>query len=560
MFETIFIDVLNMSYIGSIVIWVVLLARLLLKKAPKKYTYILWSVVLLRLIFPFSFNSALNLLPFNPNPIPADLSLTPTPQIITGISTVDVPINNALPTPEIVASVNPLQIIISIGVIIWIIGILALLIYGISSYLKLKHHLKSAILEKDNIYISSTILTPFVLGLIKPKIYLPVNLDDAEKKHILLHEQTHIKRFDHVIRFISYFVLAIHWFNPLVWVAFYLSGNDMEMACDEAVINQLGYEIKKNYSQSLLNLATGKQNLRISPLAFGEGNPKRRIKNILNLKKPTFYVIVIVVILLAATMIGLITNPFDDSPWLTANEIVNTFEAHDLALEKDNNKNPSDYALQGVEPGIFQFKEYDGSLYIYIFDDLNERKDKINHWEFAESDKIEFDEWITTYASKNASILLEASSFGDGKILDYNVYTKYNNLASSISDTVFLYLNDGKTVVYNGQNEHWRGTYRIKYYNNPITDKNGILHMDTDSWHTSQLTYTSDNPENIGDISYEYNSGGSGNGLRINDEGIVYLGGSSGGGSSLPSEVTITVMWNGQEETLILKPETSQNN
>jgi len=226
MFEAIFIEVLNLSYIGSIVILAVLMARLLLKKAPKRYTYILWSVVLLRLLLPFSFASALSLLPVNPKPIPTDLSVAETPQIITGIAAVDVPINNALPTPEVVASVNPLQIFFMIASVIWVIGMSALLLYGVISYIKLKHRLKEVTIDKDNLFISNKVLTPFVLGFIKPKIYLPVNLDEIEKKHILLHEQTHIRRFDHVIRFVSYLILSIHWFNPLVWVAFYVSGKD----------------------------------------------------------------------------------------------------------------------------------------------------------------------------------------------------------------------------------------------------------------------------------------------------------------------------------------------
>ena len=446
MFEKIFIEVLNMSYIGSIVILTVLIARLLLKKVPKRYTYILWSVVLLRLVIPFSFDSVLSL--------------------------------------------------------------------------------------------------------------LPVNLAETEKKHIVLHEQTHIRRFDHVIRFASYFVLCIHWFNPLVWAAFYVSGKDMEMACDESVINQLGYEIKKDYSQSLLNLATGKQNLRMSPLAFGEGDTKGRIRNILNLKKPKFYVVAAAGIILAVMMVGLITNPSDNSAWLTENEIVDTFAAHDLALAKDRNKNPADYAIGGIEPGIFRFKDYEGTLYIYIFDSLNERDAKTNLWEFDESDKVEFDGSVTTYDSKNAFIFLEAP-FGNGVILDSNVYTEFAKLDAFISDTVFRYLNEGKTVVYNGESEHWSGTYTLKYYNNPIMDENGKLHMDSYNWNTYQLAYLGDDLENVGDLSVEYNrtgNGGEGTGYRLNDEGIVNLGGGGGGGANPPQEVTMTVMWNGQEESFVLKP------
>lgn len=558
MLAKIFIEILNMSYIGSIVILAVLLARLLLKKVPKRYTYLLWSVVLLRLAIPFSFNSVLSLLPINPKPIPANLSSTTTPQIVTGVAAVDVPVNNALPTPEIIASVNPLQTLIFFCFFLWVIGMSALLIYGVISYFRLKHHLKGITLEKDNLFISNQIVTPFVLGLVKPKIYLPINLDATEKKYILLHEQTHIRRFDHVIRFVSYLVLCIHWFNPLVWVSFYLSGKDMEMACDESVINQLGYEIKKDYSQSLLNLATSKRNLRMSPLAFGEGDTKERIRNILNFKKPKFYIIAAAVVILAVLIVGLITNPLDNSVWLTENEIIKTFAAHDLSMTKDNSKNPSNYAINNIEPGIFQLKKYDGTLYIYIFDTLDERQNGSNHWEFDESDRVKFTGSITTYNSKNASIFLEAP-FGNEAILDSNVVNEFVKLESLISDTVFMYLNNGKTIVYHGGSEHWRGTYTLKYYNNPIEDDNGILHMDNYGWDSYQLTFLGDDPENVRNISYKYDragSGGEGTGAIISNEGIVNLGGSGGNGaiSNPPHDVTLTMMWNGQEESFVLQP------
>lgn len=161
----------------------------------------------------------------------------------------------------------------------------------------------------DNIYQSHDVATPFVLGLFQPKIYVPTSLSDAEKNYVVLHEQTHIKRFDHMIRLISYLALCIHWFNPLVWIAFCLSGKDMEMSCDESVINQLGHSVKKDYAQSLLSLATGRRDLIMTPLFFGKGDTKRRIKNILNYEKPRFWGGVLLVVLLIITAIGLTTNP-----------------------------------------------------------------------------------------------------------------------------------------------------------------------------------------------------------------------------------------------------------
>ncbi|MCG2730240.1 MAG: hypothetical protein L6276_08145, partial [Acetobacterium sp.] len=289
----------------------------------------------------------------------------------------------------------------------------------------------------------------------------------------------------------------------------------------------------------------------------GEGDTKGRIRNILNLKKPKFYIIAAAVVILAVMIVGLITNPSDNSPWLTESEIVNTFEAHDLALAKDSSKNPADYAIGGIEPGIFRLKSYDGTLYVYIFDSLDKKTNsKIYLWPFGTSEEIEFDGPITTYDSKNASIFLEAP-FGNSDTLDSNEYSKFVKLESLISDIVFRYLNDGKTVVYSGESKHWRGTYTLKYYNNPITDENGTLHMDCNNWNTYQLAYLGDDLENVGDdIAFEFNQGFSGTGVRLNDEGIANLGssGGNGGGAYPPQDVALTVMWNGQEESFVLQP------
>lgn len=280
----------------------------------------------------------------------------------------------------------------------------------------------------------------------------------------------------------------------------------------------------------------------------------------MNFKKPKFFVLAAVVIILAVIIIGLIRNPADSSAWLTENEIINTFNAQDLGLVKDSSKDPSNYAIGGIKPGIFRLKDYDATLYIYIFDNLNERYNKYNHWESGGSDKVEFDGWVNTYHSKNASIFLEAP-FGDGNTLDSNETSEFSKLTTIISDTVFLYLNDGKTIVYHGESEHWRGTYTLKYYNNPIKDgdENGKLYMDNYYWDTSQLAYLGDDPETVGNISYNYDrtgSSGEGNGLSINNEGIVHLGGGGGNdaGSTPPQDVTFSVIWNGQKESFVLQP------
>ncbi|WP_050741582.1 hypothetical protein [Acetobacterium bakii] len=294
----------------------------------------------------------------------------------------------------------------------------------------------------------------------------------------------------------------------------------------------------------------------MAPLVLGEGDAKGRVRNILNLTKPKFYGVAAAVVMVAVMMVGLLTNPADNGVWLTENEIVDTFAAHDLAMAKDSGKNPADYAIGGIEPAIYRFKDYDGTLYLYIFDNLDKTKSKIHLWPFGGSEKIEFDGSISTFDSKNASFFLEAP-FGNGDILDANEASEFAKLENAISDTVFRYLNDGKTVVYHGESEHWRGTYQLKYYNNPITYEDGLLHMDSDNWNTYQLAYIGDDLENVGDdISFEFNQGFGGTGVRLNDAGIANLGssGGNGGGSNPPQDVTLTVRWNGQEESFALQP------
>lgn len=373
MLEKIFLQVINMSYIASIVIVFILVARLLLAKAPKKYSYILWAVALVRLIVPISFESVLSLVPVNSTPVSNDVLYDISPNINTGMPNIDQSISGSLPAADVVASVNPMQVWIFIGSFIWILGIAILLIYGMVSLIRMKGKLKNANCEKDNIYQSDNVTIPFVLGLIQPKIYLPASLSESEKEYILLHEQTHIKRFDHIIRFISYLVLCIHWFNPLAWIAFWLSGKDMEMSCDESVINQLGHSVKKDYSQSLLNLTTVRMKIGLTPLAFGEGDTKGRIKNILNFKQPKFYIIIIALAILIITSIGLLSNPLGESVYGNSTEsITRIIQSIDLyegktveILEiKDYDEDRIVAFLSGGNPSVIEFEKNGNGNYV----------------------------------------------------------------------------------------------------------------------------------------------------------------------------------------------------
>ncbi len=309
MLEKIFLQVLKMSFTASFVILFVFMARIFLQRLPKVFSYALWVVVLFRLICPFSFESMFSLLPVKTNAISQDIIYKTVPTMETGLPAMNSSIQQLLPAATPAASTNPLQIWIAIGTIIWLLGMAILLLYSIASLMKLQKRLKNAVCEKDNIYLVEHLDTPFVMGIIRPKIYLPASLTGEEKGYILLHEQMHIRRFDHLVKIISFFVLCLHWFNPFVWAAFFVSGRDMEMSCDEAVINELGGRIKKEYSSSLLTLATGRHILGGTPLAFGEGDTKRRIKNVLDYKKPAFWMVAVALVLGIIFAGCLISNP-----------------------------------------------------------------------------------------------------------------------------------------------------------------------------------------------------------------------------------------------------------
>ena len=296
MLDTLFFQVLRMSFMGSLAILLVLIARLLLRRAPKIFSYTLWGVVLFRLLSPFTVKSQFSIFGLhNPNN-----NLSNTPENLWSEAALSEVMHNA-EGPITFSKVSAFTIV-------WLIGISFLILYSIVSYIRLQSKLKSAVRLYNNVYCTNYFSLPFVAGLISPKIYLPTVLSEHERHYIILHEKTHIKRFDYVFKIMGFLALAIHWFNPLVWLAFTLSCQDMEMSCDESVMKQMKQDIRKEYSASLLGFAAGKRFIGI-PLAFGEGNIKMRIKNILNYKKAPFWVILVSVFSVIIIVITLATNP-----------------------------------------------------------------------------------------------------------------------------------------------------------------------------------------------------------------------------------------------------------
>ena len=321
-FYTFMPKLFNMSLTASVAIVLVILLRLLLKKAPKVISYALWGVVLFRLLCPVSIDSNFSVYNLFDAPaqesgtitsvieyIPSNIVHTEYPSVALPVPGISDVINDALPQGREQLVADPLEAPMSIATYVWMIGVLGMGIYSIVSYVRLRRKLSVVVPLRDNIFIADDIKSPFVVGLFRPKIYLPCNLGDKEQEYIILHEQHHIKRLDHVMKALAFLALAIHWFNPLVWVAFVLASKDMEMSCDEAVIRKVDGDVRADYSASLLTLATGRRIIAGTPLAFGEGDTKGRINNLSKWKKPAVWVVLIAVVACAVLAVTVLTNP-----------------------------------------------------------------------------------------------------------------------------------------------------------------------------------------------------------------------------------------------------------
>lgn len=321
--QNIFTFVLNMSITSCYVILAVIIIRLFLIKAPKKYSYFLWSVVGFRLAIPVSFQSVFSLFslaPFDVStaqnntagtmdyiPVNIDPNAVST-NLNVGMANVNTIINDALYNASVNSDINITERFVSIFSYIWIIGVASIILYGIISYCVMRRNLSNAVWQKYNIYESDKVSSPFILGIISPKIYIPFGLDEKTYSYVIQHEKCHISRGDNYVKAIAFVLAAVHWFNPLCWLAFYLMSKDMETSCDETVLSK-NKNIKKEYSEALLSFAVESRGHKISPLCFSENSIKSRIKNILSFKKPKMAVSIAVFILCLAVIVGCAANP-----------------------------------------------------------------------------------------------------------------------------------------------------------------------------------------------------------------------------------------------------------
>ena len=310
-----FLKIINMSISASWLVLAVLILRFVLKKAPKWINVLLWGIVAIRLICPFSFESPLSLIP-SAETIPLNIGMDSTPTINSGISAINNAVNPIISqsnTPMAGASVNLLQITIGIYEYIWIFGMIALALYTAISYWRLCRKVDTAVRYKDNIFQSENVSSPFVFGIIKPRIYLPFKMNGQDLEHVVAHEHAHIRRKDHWWKPFGFLLLTIHWFNPLMWLAYVLLCRDIELACDEKVIKELGNEQRGDYTQALVACSINRRMIAACPLAFGEVSVKERVKSVMNYKKPAFWVIIISVIVCVGVAVCFLTNPKQDS-------------------------------------------------------------------------------------------------------------------------------------------------------------------------------------------------------------------------------------------------------
>jgi len=309
--DDVFLKLVNLSISASWLILAVLVLRVVLKKAPKWVMPLLWGVVALRLVCLFSIESALSLIP-SAETIPSEIVTETREPVLYEQATLDIVTNPTLPSAAEVpvgVSRQQAQVDFNIYSVLWLAGMAALLVHALVSAGKLKRKLATAILLRDNIYESEFVDSPFVFGVVKPNIYLPMHMDEGTAAYVIAHERAHLARRDHWWKVLGYLVLALHWFNPLVWVAYILFCRDIELACDEKVVKWLDGAARADYSQALLSCAAPKRAVAACPLAFGEGNIKTRVKSALHYKKPAFWVAAAAVLAVVIMAVCFLTNP-----------------------------------------------------------------------------------------------------------------------------------------------------------------------------------------------------------------------------------------------------------
>ncbi len=366
----IFSCILKLSVDASFLIVAVILARLLLRKSSKVFRKILWILVGLRLLIPFSFESVLSLVPqttnelSNQSSVGGEVASVPTQAVIT-------------------ESCDYLQLLS----IVWVIVAAGMLIYGLISFIRLKRKISDAVRLKDNIYQSEKVDSPFVCGLVKPKIYIPYNMDEDTFQCVIKHEKTHIKYFDHILKALGFAVLCVHWFNPLVWVAYILFCKDIELLCDEIVVKDMTEESRKKYAVALCNIGVEKVKISACPVAFGEVGIKERVKNTVNFKKVKLAFLIISAVVCVAVAVCFMTTPVKAQEEKAEPELQETVTAVETTEpvtvpETVPVTEVSETTEEVTEPVTDEVDETPDEMYVEVNEDNN------NETQYVEEEKI----------------------------------------------------------------------------------------------------------------------------------------------------------------------------
>ncbi len=375
--EALFIKLLNMSITAGWLISAILLLRLLLKRVPKAFICALWGLVGLRLILPFSVESIFSLIP-SAETVPQEILYAKEPAIHSGFPALNSVLNPMIGeslAPTVGNSVNPMQVIATIFAVIWCIGMVVLASYALISYLRLRRKTQVKMEFEPRVYLCDGIDTPFILGLFRPRIYLPSSINEADIPMVLAHEHAHLKRKDHWWKPLGFTLLTVYWFHPLLWVGYILLCRDIELACDERVLRNIGAENKRYYAEALLHCSVPRSSLAACPLAFGEVGAKKRIKSVLSYKKPTLWILIAAILIGTILAVCFLTDP-------QTNETVSTVGGVDppnqvlieqsLTLEQVVTLAEKGEALSWDDFDGFSYIETGSGLYIRSYD-IDER-------------------------------------------------------------------------------------------------------------------------------------------------------------------------------------------
>lgn len=312
--EAVFLKLLNMSIAAGWLVLAVIALRVILKKAPKTFRCFLWALVGIRLICPVSFESVFSLIP-SAETVPEDILYAKEPTIHTGVSAINHVVNPILAesmSPTVGDSVNPMQVLTFIATVLWIVGVVGMALYALISYMRIHKIVAASLNIEENLYVCDDIDNPFILGIFRPRIYIPSTLEKDQIPYVIAHEMAHLKRHDHWWKPFGFMLLTVYWFNPIIWAAYVLLCRDIELACDEKVIKELGEGDKKAYSNTLLACSVSRKTIVACPLAFGEVGVKERVKTVLNYKKPAFWVVLIAVVVCILVVVCFLTNPKEE--------------------------------------------------------------------------------------------------------------------------------------------------------------------------------------------------------------------------------------------------------